>query len=133
MADDEPKRLTVWASARTDLIRASWLTWLLLNNAFWCVIVLLGLAGVVSPTLSLGGTGLLLVTNVLIWFGFSISGALGGTFAWFVFVFSALASGPTPAYVALVLSIDMAGWHVLVLANVLAGLDSEREIKQRRN
>ena len=126
-----PKRLTVWTSAKSDPIRASWLVWLLTINLAWSVGEFLGLVEFSSPTLSIIGTCLLVVSIALIAFGFSLTGAGVGLIAWSAFTCAVLA-GPRPDFVSLVLAIGMVGWHVLILINVGTGQDEEREEHMRR-
>lgn len=125
-------RMPVWASI--DAIRKQWLTWLLIQDAAYSLFNMIGRAESESLVLPIVGTCMLLISVVLIMFGWYIVGAGICTVAWSMFTFawvlSAL-SGAAGSYGDLVLIIIAGGWHVLVIHEVGTGLDELRERQQR--
>lgn len=111
-------RMPVWISWISDPIRAHWLTLLLLVDvcyggynmfdagvAFWCGLVLT-------------------VSGGLIALGWNVTGAGLGLFAWAALMFAGTDSP--------ILLGAMAGFSILVIYDVVTGLDADREAKQKR-
>lgn len=129
---DRLGRMPVWASI--DAIRKHWLTWLLIQDAGYGAVNILGRPESDPLLLPIAGTCLLLVSCALIGLGWSILGAGISSFAWSVFAFAwvmSVVSGTPASYGDLVLLIGMGGWHMLVVYEVGTGLDELREHQQR--
>lgn len=137
-----PERMPVWASK--DKIRTQWLTWLcVFINLPYGVLTMFGRSDGASQVLIREafppGThlwaALLLASTGLIFLGWSVTGAAGAATAWLTLFAASLFTvghGTALATAGPVLPWGMAGFHVLVIIEVMSGLDADRERRQRR-
>ena len=130
-----PRRLSVWESAKSDPIRAQWLTVLTVMDALAGAICVFVPAGEASPILLYVAGGLLLAAAVLVVVGFSVTGGIAGSFGWGVLVATVLFA--IVEWTALwCLAPVVFGWaaacHVLIVYEVGSRLDRDRERRQRR-
>lgn len=130
--------MPIWATA--DRIRRQWLGWLVSVNIGYALANIAGPAENASQRILRevapiwAWYGLLIVSGFLIAWGFSVSGAALGMFAWLFLVLASVASiwhqtalswgGPV------LLGLPM-GCHAMIIFQVGTGLDADRERRQR--
>ena len=134
-----PERMPVRASK--DKIRVAWLTWLCIADAMYGGINMFGKAESAAQVLlrnifpiPVWGTAMLLGA-VLIWFGWSIQGAMLSGFVWAFTAGAALVSisvGTALSYSGPVPAAFLAGCHAMIISQVTSGLYKDREARQRR-
>lgn len=130
-----PRRLSVWASFKTDPIRGQWLTVLVLVDAACGGLCVLAPAGDASQALLYVSGGLLLASACGVAVGFAVSGGIAGAFGWGALVATVLLA--TEHWTALIgVAVLALAWpaaqHALVMYEVGTGLDWARERRQRR-
>jgi hypothetical protein len=124
-----------------DKIRIQWLSWLVLVETVYGAVNMFGPTN--SPTQLLlcevaplaVWYGLIVVSAVLIAFGFSMSGAALGMFAWLALVLASaftIRNGTALSYGGPILLGLPAGCNFLVLFEVGTGMDADREFRQRQ-
>lgn len=129
------KRMPVWVSAKTDPIRAHWLTALVVTDAVAGGICVFAPAGDASPTLLYVSGGLLLAAAFLVAGGWSLSGGVVGSFGWGLVVatvFFAVVHWTVLWLLAPVVVGLVAVCHGLIVYEVGSRLDRERERRQSR-
>lgn len=128
-------RMPVWVSAKSDPIRAQWLTALIIVNSV-CGGICVGVpAGDASPTLLYIAGVLLLLSAVLVAVDWSVAGGVVGAFGWGVLVANVLFA--IVHWTALWCIVPVVfSWaavcHALIMYEVGTGLDRARERRQRR-
>jgi hypothetical protein len=137
-----PRRMPLWGpNGSVDSIRVQWLSWLLLVETAYAVVNMFGrtespyqlLLREVAPLAV--WYGLIVVSAVLIAFGFSMSGAALGMFAWLALVLASaftIRNGTALSYGGPILLGLPAGSNFLILFEVGTGMDADREFRQRQ-
>lgn len=135
-----PKRMPVWRSQ--DKIRTHWLSFLCLLDALYGFLTIFGksegapqaLLRRVWPFATPFWGALLFASAVLIYIGFSVSGAAISAVCWGILVTASVAviiTGDALSSAGWVVPFGMTGWHVLIIIDVGSGLDADRERRQR--
>ena len=133
-------RMPVWKSYATDPIRVEWLVTLVAVDLLYGGLCMFGRAE--APSQILLRTimpiwfwyGLMVVAAGLIWWGWLVWGAIVGAAGWIalsVASFSTIVNGTALSFGG---PVPTAGWavcHVLIIRQVIAGLDAERERRMR--
>ena len=134
-------RMPVWKSQ--DAIRRQWLHSLCAVNSLYAVFTLVGrndgaaqvLLRQIIPFAAWFWPLMLLVSAVLIWFGFSVEGARGAAALWGALtaaVFWTIGTREALSDAGWILPGFMTWLHILVVHEVGSGLDEDRERRQRR-
>lgn len=125
----------MWASWKTDPIRAQWLSVVIVVDTVAGGLCMLAPAGDANPTLLYGSGGLLLGSAVLVANGWSVSGSFPGGLGWGALeatVLLAVDRWTALAGVAAVAVGFLAVLHALIMFEVGTGLDRAREHRMSR-
>lgn len=134
-----PKRMSVRSSA--DRIRREWLTGLCVFDALLGLALTFGPSDSVAQMLLRGAHappplwgGLILAGAGLIWFGWSVPGAMGaglGFLAQCTATLWTIGAGTAASYIGPILFGWAAYQHMLIIHEVGSGIDADRERRQR--
>jgi len=131
--------MPVWVSLKTDPIRAHWLAVVVIEDVLYGLVNMFGKTEGAAQALMREVLpipvwyGLIVASAVLIAFGWSVWGAVLGTFAWLFLVLASVESiknGTAPSYGGPILLSLPAALNFLIIFDVLSGLDAARERKQ---
>lgn len=132
------KRMPIWMSV--DKIRLHWLGLLVAVDALYGLVNIFGKAESAPQHLLRSilplpfWYGLIVVSAVLIAFGFSVAGGIVGTLGWGALAMASgltIINGTAQSFGGPILLGGAMGWHVLVSYDVGSGLDDWRERTQR--